>query len=1346
MKKRLTLVLMVVLSAQLALGQIKIGDNPQDLHPASVLELESTERAFVIPRLNEVQMQAIHPLAGAMVYNIDSSCVYYYNGSSWLNLCNASARLGEAEVDAMVANNGYLTTEVDGSTTNEIQTLSLSGNELSLSRSGGSITLPTGSADGVITNVALSGTSLNFTGSNNGFNASVELSSLDTQLNEAQVDNFVANNGYLITEVDGSTTNEIQTLSLSGNELSLSRSGGSITLPTGSADGVITNVALSGSSLNFTGSNNGFNASVDLSSLNTQLNEAQVDNFVANNGYLTTEVDGSTTNEIQTLSLSGNELSLSRSGGSITLPTGSADGVITNVALSGSSLNFTGSNNGFNASVDLSSLDTQLSETQVDAFVNNNGFLTVELDDDPTNELELPSDTTASAGDVLVTDGAGNYTWATLTGGGTGLDTNDYITGGNLNGQNLELTGGGAAGATIDLSGLDTQLSEAQVDSFANNNGYLTTEVDGSTTNEIQTLSLSGNELSLSHSGGSITLPTGSADGVISNVALSGTSLNFTGSNNGFNASVDLSSLNTQLSEAQVDNFVANNGYLTTEVDGSTTNEIQTLSLSGNELSLSSGGGSITLPTGSADGVITNVALSGSSLNFTGSNNGFNASVELSSLDTQLNEVQVDNFVANNGYLTTEVDGSTTNEIQTLSLSGNELSLSSGGGSITLPSGGADGVITNVALSGTSLNFTGSNNGFNASVDLSSLDTQLNEAQVDNFVANNGYLITEVDGSTTNEIQTLSLSGNELSLSSGGGSITLPSGGADGVITNVALSGTSLNFTGSNNGFNASVDLSSLNTQLSEAQVDNFVANNGYLITEVDGSTTNEIQTLSLSGNELSLSRSGGTITLPTGSADGVITNVTLNGTSLNFTGSNNGFNASVDLSGLDTQLNESQVDNFVANNGYLTTEVDGSTTNEIQTLSLSGNELSLSSGGGSITLPSGDADGVITNVALSGSSLNFTGSNNGFNASVDLSSLDTQLNEAQVDNFVANNGYLITEVDGSTTNEIQTLSLSGNELSLSSGGGSITLPSGGADGVITNVALSGSSLNFTGSNNGFNASVDLSSLDTQLNEAQVDNFVANNGYLTTEVDGSTTNEIQTLSLSGNELSLSKGGGTISLPSGNMATTDLTFTDVRRHNLNGFDMFLNGGNIAIGTTSMEPGNTLEVNGRTRSNDYQASSGSAVNPSFHFGSNGGGREGLYQPETDGLGIVTAGTEAIRIDPYQKVGINEPNPTSVMDLGGSVAFPVRIVRGAVTLDQNDHTLIYNGPTTISLPNPATCPGREYRIVSRQYPIQFDKQVQSLRSPIHTYNANTPITNLGSMTLISDGNNWYEIALTP
>jgi len=60
---------------------------------------------------------------------------------------------------------------------------------------------------------------------------------------------------------------------------------------------------------------------------------------------------------------------------------------------------------------------------------------------------------------------------------------------------------------------------------------------------------------------------------------------------------------------------------------------------------------------------------------------------------------------------------------------------------------------------------------------------------------------------------------------------------------------------------------------------------------------------------------------------------------------------------------------------------------------------------------------------------------------------------------------------------------------------------------------------------------------DTQLTEAQVDSYVANNGYLTSEVDGDVTNEIQNLSLNTNELSISDGN-TISFDNWDTDVTD----------------------------------------------------------------------------------------------------------------------------------------------------------------------------------------------------------------
>ncbi|RDY58098.1 hypothetical protein DX873_16360 [Flagellimonas nanhaiensis] len=70
-------------------GQIKIGDNPQNIDPTSVLELESTSRVLVITRLTDAQMGSLSPLRGAIVYNTDQDCLHYYDGTSWINICEA---------------------------------------------------------------------------------------------------------------------------------------------------------------------------------------------------------------------------------------------------------------------------------------------------------------------------------------------------------------------------------------------------------------------------------------------------------------------------------------------------------------------------------------------------------------------------------------------------------------------------------------------------------------------------------------------------------------------------------------------------------------------------------------------------------------------------------------------------------------------------------------------------------------------------------------------------------------------------------------------------------------------------------------------------------------------------------------------------------------------------------------------------------------------------------------------------------------------------------------------------------------------------------------------------------
>ena len=71
------------------IAQVKIGENSETIHPASLLELESTDQVLVITRVTTPQMEAITPANGALVYNTEESCLFYFNGQRWINLCEA---------------------------------------------------------------------------------------------------------------------------------------------------------------------------------------------------------------------------------------------------------------------------------------------------------------------------------------------------------------------------------------------------------------------------------------------------------------------------------------------------------------------------------------------------------------------------------------------------------------------------------------------------------------------------------------------------------------------------------------------------------------------------------------------------------------------------------------------------------------------------------------------------------------------------------------------------------------------------------------------------------------------------------------------------------------------------------------------------------------------------------------------------------------------------------------------------------------------------------------------------------------------------------------------------------
>ena len=292
-----------------------------------------------------------------------------------------------------------------------------------------------------------------------------------------------------------------------------------------------------------------------------------------------------------------------------------------------------------------------------------------------------------------------------------------------------------------------------------------------------------------------------------------------------------------------------------TEVDGSTTNELQTLSTVSNTVTLSNSGGSFTI----AGAGINTVGTVGSTITVTGteidgsiSNEGIlgvgagsaSSSTILSNTSTStpitLNAAGIISITetanSNGGSITltgTEVDGSITNEIQDLSLSGQTLSLSSDPTSVTLPVIGITAG-TGISTSSTSGNFTVTNTGdLSNTNELQSLSTN---GTAGNISISSGNTITlnvnDADASPTNELQTLSVATNTATLSNSGGSVTIAGSG----INTVGTAGTTITVTG----------------------------------TEVDGSVSNELQTLSTGTNTLTLSNGGGTVTVDTDPNDDI--------------------------------------------------------------------------------------------------------------------------------------------------------------------------------------------------------------------------------------------------------------------------------------------------------------------------------------------------------------------------------------------------------------------------------------------------------------------------------------------
>ncbi len=296
---------------------------------------------------------------------------------------------------------------------------------------------------------------------------------------------------------------------------------------------------------------------------------------------------------------------------------------------------------------------------------------------------------------------------------------------------------------------------------------------------------------------------------------------------------------------------------------------------------------------------------------------------------------------------------------------------------------------------------------------------------------------------------------------------------------------------------------------------------------------------------------------------------------------------------------------------------------------------------------------------------------------------------------YTAGNGINITGTapnltitnsgDLSNTNELQTLALNGSQLTLSNGGGTVTLPSGGGGNTYTagnGINIGGTAPNFTITNSG---------------------------------DLSNTNELQTLALNGSQLTLSNGGGTVSLPSGNTYTAgngisitgtapNLTITnsgDADKNPSNELQsLSLNGSTLEISQVSSpidlaplltassvwkpagtggvhiynsNTNNVLIGTNTSTSGKLQVLAGGSIEAARFVQSNTAGSAAGIVVQTNGTGpagYFTSTNGKALITDAGFVGINTPNPTARLDVNG----PTRIVAGdaapaQLTLENNE-----------------------------------------------------------------------------
>jgi len=442
---------------------------------------------------------------------------------------------------------------------------------------------------------------------------------------------------------------------------------------------------------------------------------------------------------------------------------------------------------------------------------------------------------------------------------------------------------------------------------------------------------------------------------------------------------------------------------------------------------------------GTTDGVVSTISITGTenkTLTINRTNN-------LGSLEaTFVDEIQ-------------DADSDPTNEIQTLSIEGATLSLTNGG-AIELPvSSGFSGSyfdLTNIPNhmdTDSTDDFSGDYNDLQNRPDFSNFDqdesndfsgqySDLEGTPVLSTVATSGsyndlsdkpVLSGDVTGSLENvsvqKIQGQNISAgtpvngqvlkwNGTAWAPGSDAVTGGSG-TDGVVETMSVTTT---------GNTKSITLGFSSAAPSETLNASFIDE----VNDADADATNEIQDISLTGTQLSLTQ----------------------GSTVDLSALQDGYEANTDAQNLSIDD-----DSLAISNGNKVDLKPYKDNTDQQSLLITNDVLTIENGMGSVDLSSyindadADAANEIQDLQLLGDFLSVTGNQEATQIDLSPYKTDTTLTAAEVNAIIANAGYQLSVDDGDidATNEIQQISILGDTLALTQGG-KVTLPSKGWGGA----------------------------------------------------------------------------------------------------------------------------------------------------------------------------------------------------------------------------------------------------------------------------------------------------------